>query len=293
MKASVSKMLYFLKETVRGIGRHKSLSAATLISTVASLLIFGIVLLVTANVQLASEQLEKRKGIVAFIEEGVSGERLAFLKSEIEEIPEVDAVTFVTKEEALEEFRRSLGTEEFLEALDSNPLPASFDVKLKGGRRGADVLERVASLIGELRGIEEVSFGGTWAARLDKLLRTLAILNVIVGAIVGLAVAFIVANTVRLTVIARKESIGIMKIVGAKVAFIRIPFVLEGMLHTLISATVALGLLYVAYQIVGYRLPDIVFLPPVFVGLFVLWGLVSGIVGTHFSLREVLREKRN
>lgn len=292
MRASLSKLLYFLKETLRGIGRHKSLTAATLISTVASLLIFGVILLVTANVQLAAEQLEQRKGIVAFIEEGVRGERLSYLKSQIEEIAEVEAVTFVSKEEALEEFRRSLGTEEFLEAMDSNPLPASFDVTLKGGQRGADVLERVASQIGRLRGIEEVSFGGQWVARLDKLLRTLAILNVVVGAIVGLAVAFIVANTVRLTVLARRESIEIMKVVGARFGFIKIPFVLEGMLHTLLSAGLALGLLYVAYTVVGYRLPDIAFLPPLFVGLFVVWGLVSGLVGTQFSLREVLSSKR-
>ncbi|KPJ61188.1 MAG: hypothetical protein AMJ46_02430 [Latescibacteria bacterium DG_63] len=292
MKAFLSKVLYFLKETVRGVGRHKSLSAATLVSTVASLLIFGVVLLVTANVRLAADQLERRKGIVAFIEEGISGERLAYLQSEIEKIPEVEAVTYVSKEEALEEFRQSLGTEEFLEAIDSNPLPASFDVTLKGGQRGADVLERVATLIEDMRSIEEVSFGGQWAARLDRLLRTLAILNVIVGVIVGIAVAFIVANTVRLTVLARKESIQIMKVVGATVGFIRIPFVLEGMLHTFLSAALALGLLYVAYSVVGYRLRDIAFLPPLFVGLFVVWGLVAGVVGTHFSLREVLSKSR-
>ncbi|UCF78238.1 MAG: ABC transporter permease [Candidatus Eiseniibacteriota bacterium] len=291
MKASLSKVFYFLKETLRGIGRHKSLSAATLISTVASLLIFGVILLVTANVQRAADQLEKRKGIVAFIEEGVSGERLEYLKSRIEEIPEVESVTFVSKEDALEEFRRSLGTEEFLEALGTNPLPASFDVALKEGRRAAEVLEKVSSVIGGLKGVEEVSYGGTWAARLDRLLRTLAVFNVMVGVIVGLAVAFIVANTVRLTVLARRESIEIMKVVGARAGFIKVPFVLEGMLHTLISAVVALILLYVAHEAVSFRLPDIIFLPPLFVTLFVTWGLISGVVGTQLSLKEVLRKR--
>jgi cell division transport system permease protein len=292
MRVFVSKVLYFFKETLRGIGRHKSLTAATLVSTVASLLIFGVILLITANVQLAADQLEQRKGIVVFIGEEVQGERLAYLRTEIEKIPEVASVTFVSKEEALEEFRRSLGTEEFLEAMDANPLPASFDVALKGGQRGADVLQGVASRIESLRGVEEVSFGGQWVVRLDKLLGTLAILNVIVGGIVGLAVAFIVANTVRLTVLARRESIEIMKVVGARVGFIKIPFVLEGMFHTLLSAALALGLLYIAYSVVSYRLPDIAFLPPFFLGLFVVWGFVSGLVGTQFSLREVLSRKR-
>jgi cell division transport system permease protein len=291
MRASFSKLLYFLKETVRGIGRHKALSVATLISTVASLLILGVILLVTANVQIASEQLERRKGIVAFVEEGISDERLSYLKSEIERMSEVDEVEFVSKESALEEFRQALGREELLEAMDSNPLPASFDVALKGGQRGADVLERVAQRIENLKGIEEVSYGGPWVVRLDRLLRTLAVLNIIVGVIVGLAVAFIVANTVRLTVLARRESIDIMKVVGARVWFIKVPFVLEGMLHTLISALVALGLLYVAYRAVSYRLPDIAFLPGLFMGVFVLWGLVAGLAGTQFSLREVLSRK--
>ncbi len=292
MRVLLSKTLYFFRETLRGIGRHKSLTAATLVSTVASLLIFGLVLLVTANVQLAAEQLEKRKGIVVFIEEEVRGEKLAYLESQIEEIPEVEAVKFISKEEALEEFRQSLGTEEFLEAIDSNPLPASFDVTLKGGQRGAEVLERVASRIGGFRGVEEVSFGGQWAVRLDRLLKTLTILNIIVGCIVGLAVAFIVANTVRLTVLARRESLEIMKVVGARVGFIKVPFVLEGMFHTLLSAALALGLLYAGYSVVGYRLPDVAFLPPLFIGLFVAWGLISGLLGTQFSLREVLSRKR-
>jgi len=293
MPAFTGEILYFLRETLQGLGRHKSLSAATLVSNVATFLVFGVILLVTANVRFVAKQLEERKGIVAFIEEGVSQERIVYLESEIEKLPQVETVTLVSKEEALEGFRKSLGKEEILDALGTNPLPASFEVKLRQKQRSVQELEEVANFIGGLRGIEEVSFGGEWTLSLDRILRTLTIFNIVIGSIVGLAIAFIVANTVRLTVLARKESIEIMKVVGATRRFIRIPFLLEGILHTSVSALVALGMLYLGLRAASHRLPDVAFLSPLLVTLFVAVGLGAGIVGTHFSINEVLREKRD
>jgi cell division transport system permease protein len=293
MPAFTGEILYFLRETLQGLGRHKSLSAATLVSNVATFLVFGVILLVTANVRFVAKQLEERKGIVAFIEEGVSQERIVYLESEIEKLPQVETVTLVSKEEALEGFRKSLGKEEILDALGTNPLPASFEVKLRQKQRSVQELEEVANFIGGLRGIEEVSFGGEWTLSLDRILRTLTIFNIVIGSIVGLAIAFIVANTVRLTVLARKESIEIMKVVGATRRFIRIPFLLEGILHTSVSALVALGMLYLGFRAASHRLPDVAFLSPLLVTLFVAVGLGAGIVGTHFSINEVLREKRD
>lgn len=293
MPAFTSEALYFLRETIQGLGRHKSLSAATLVSNVATFLVLCVILLVTANVRLVAKQLEKRKGIVAFIEEGVTQERIGYLKSEIERLPQVEIVSFISKEEALEDFRKSLGREEILDALGRNPLPASFDVKLRENQRSVADLESVATAIGNLQGIEEVSFGGQWTVSLERILRNLTIVNIFIGLIVGIAVAFIVANTVRLTVLARKESIEIMKVVGATRNFIRIPFLLEGILHTSVSALVALAILYFAHLALNQRLPDVAFLSPLLIALFLAIGLGAGIIGTHFSINEVLREKKD
>ena len=292
MQTFLSRARYFLGETLQGFVRQKSLTAATLVSTAASLMVFGIVLLVTANVQVVSSQLEQRKGVVAFIEDGVTEGQIGYLRSEMAKLPEIEEITFVSKEEALEQFRKSLGEEDVLEALGSNPLPASFEIKLRAGQRGAEVLERVAAYVGNLKGIEEVSYGGPWALRLDRLLRSLTLLNIIIGAIVGLAVAFVVANVVRLTVLARKEGIEIMRVVGATSHFVRIPFLLEGMFHTIVSALVALALLYAVHRTFAQRLPDVAFLSPARVGIVILVGVGAGIVGTLFTLYEVLREER-
>jgi len=293
MRSLASELLYFLKETLQGLARHKSLSAATLVSNVATFLVLGVILVVTSNVRLVAKQLEERKGIVAFIEDGISRERIGYLESEIRKLPQVEAVTFVSKEEALEDFRKSLGREEILDALGTNPLPASFDVKLKQKQRSVQELEQVADFIGNLQGIEEVSFGGKWTLSLDRILRMLTVLNIVIGCIVAVAVAFIVANTVRLTVLARKESIEIMKVVGATRNFVRIPFLLEGILHTLASAAIALVILYFAHRALSQRLPDVAFLSPALILIFMAVGLGAGIAGTHFSINEVLREKRD
>ena len=291
MQNFLSRARYFLGETVQGFVRQKSLTAATLVSTAASLMVFGIVLLVTANVQLVSSQLELRKGVVAFIEDGVSEGQLDYMRTQMATLPEIESVTFVSKEEALEQIRKSLGQDEVLDALGSNPLPASFEIKLKAGQRDAEALERVAAFIGNLKGIEEVSYGGPWALRLDQLLRSLTVLNIIIGAIVGLAVAFVVANVVRLAVLARKEGIAIMRVVGATSHFVRTPFLLEGLFHTILSSVIALGLLYAVHRVIAQRLPDIAFLSPALIGIFILVGVGAGMVGTLFTLHEVLREE--
>ena len=291
MQNFLSRARYFLGETLREFVRQKSLTAATLVSTSASLMVFGVVLLVTANVQVVSGQLELRKGVVAFIEDGVTEGQMDYMRAEMATLPEIESITFVSKEEALEQFRQSLGEDEVLEALGTNPLPASFEIKLKAGQRDAEAMERVAAFIGNLKGIEEVSYGGPWALRLDRLLRSLTVLNIIIGAIVGLAVAFVVANVVRLTVLARKEGIAIMRVVGATGHFVRIPFLMEGLFHTILSALIALGLLYAVHRVLVQRLPDIAFLSPALVGIFILVGVGAGMVGTLFTLHEVLREE--
>ena len=291
MQNFLSRARYFLGETLRGFVRQKSLTAATLVSTTASLMVFGVVLLVTANVQQVSSQLELRKGVVAFIEDGVTEGQMDYMRQQMATLPEIESVAFVSKEEALEQFRTSLGEDEVLEALGTNPLPASFEVKLKAGQRDAAALERVAAFIGNLKGIEEVSYGGPWALRLDRLLRSLTVLNIIIGAIVGLAVAFVVANVVRLTVLARKEGIAIMRVVGATGHFVRTPFLMEGLLLTIMSALIALGLLYAVHRVFVQRLPDIAFLSPALMGIFILVGVGAGMVGTLLTLYEVLRQE--
>jgi cell division transport system permease protein len=286
MQNFLSRARYFLGETLREFVRQKSLTAATLVSTSASLMVFGIVLLVTANVQVVSGQLELRKGVVAFIEDGVTEGQMDYMRAEMATLPEIESITFVSKEEALEQFREPLGEDEVLEAL-TNPLPASFEIKLKAGR-GRRAMEKVAAFIA-LRASKRR--WGPWALRLDRLLRSLTVLNIIIGAIVGLAVAFVVANVVRLTVLARKEGIAIMRVVGATGHFVRIPFLMEGFFHTILSALLALGLLYAVHRVLVQRLPDIAFLSPALMGIFILVGVGAGMVGTLFTLHEVLREE--
>jgi len=291
MQSFVSRVGYFFGEMLRGLVRQKSLTLATLISTSSTLFVFGTILLITANVQLVSNQLEQRKGILVFLDDGLTGGQIEYLRAEIQKLPELEELKFVSKEEALEQFRRSLADDDLLEALGSNPLPASFELKLKAGQRGAGELERVSNTIGSLKGVEEVSYGGAWTMRLDKLLDSLTLVNIVVGVIVGLAVGFVIANVVRLTLLARKESIRIMKIVGATKHFVRIPFLLEGLLLTLTSALISLALLYAVQGFLADRLPDVVFLSPSLTGLFILVGVGSGMVGSLLTLHEVLREE--
>ncbi len=209
-------------------------------------------------------------------------------------------VRFVGRDEALERLRRSLGDEAgILEGLPENPLPDSIEVR--GGRLGTDrtTLRTLAEEVAKLPGVEEVDYGQAWARQLDALLRLLAAVATVVGGLILFAAAVTVSNTIKLAVFARKDEIEIMKLCGATDAFVRAPFLIEGLLQGILGAAVAVGLsallwwigapevqkaLYEAFAV------NVVVEPPAAeVAWLFLGGAALGVGGSALSLGRFLR----
>ncbi len=164
-------------------------------------------------------------------------------------------VTYVSKEEALADFRKQIrGQESLLEGLKANPLPASFQLRIREKYQTADALAQLAASMKRMEGVEDVLYGQEWVERLTSVVEVMKILAIVIGAVLGVASLFIVANTIRLAVYARAQEIEIMRLVGATRTYIQIPLILEGTLQGGLGAALALGLLYALFRATLWQL---------------------------------------
>ncbi len=162
---------------------------------------------------------------------------------------------------------------------------------MKPQYRLKDRVISVAERVAKLPGVEDVSYGRGWITRLESLVRMLALIDIFVGLVVGVASIVTVSYTVRLTLFARKEHIRVLKLVGATDWFVMLPFLLEGVIHGLISALISLFVVYGAYRVIAVKIPQAVFMPFGMILFLVIFGVLSAVLGSWVSLKTFMRAK--
>ncbi len=284
--------MYLLKEAFSGIRRAGFMSVACVLITTFSLLIFGIFLLATANLREVLRFAHEKVEIVAFLEEGLTAGGRDSLEAQLDAIPFIERRTYISPGDALDRLRSEFGARSFLlEALDENPMPASYEITLKPQYRLRDRVISVAERVNSLPGVEDVSYGRGWITRLEKLVRMLALIDICAGLVVGVASIVTVSYTVRLTLFARKEHIRVLKLVGATDWFVMLPFLLEGVIHGLISVVISLFIVYGAYRVVDVKIPQAVFMPFGMILFFGIFGILAAVLGSWLSLKTFLMAK--
>ncbi|MFQ5532537.1 MAG: cell division protein FtsX [Candidatus Methylomirabilales bacterium] len=218
-------------------------------------LVTGIFLLLTLKLGTVVARWSEDFQVIVFLHDGVTPEQLTFLQKRLDGEMAVREVISVSKEKALADFRRQIrGQESLLEGLGSNPLPASFQLRIRKKYQTADALGQLAASLKQMEGVEDVLYGQEWIERLTSAIHVMKVVGVVIGAVLGVAALFIVANTIRLAVDARAREIEIMRLVGATRAYIKIPLILEGTLQGGLGATLAMGLLYILYRVTLWQL---------------------------------------
>ncbi|MGD2155171.1 MAG: permease-like cell division protein FtsX, partial [Gemmatimonadales bacterium] len=203
--------------------------------------------------------------------------------------PEVGNVSHVSKFEAMRNAMRDM--EEFREVftdLEVNPLPASLEVQLRPDFRDPASVQRVAELIALYPFVERVQYGHEWVETIYQLRRLGGAVAAILGTAFAVVAILIIGTTVRMAVLARREEIVIMQLVGATDGFIRRPFLLEGFITGLAGGVFALLLTYGTYLVVNGSLFDLEWLPPLWATLGVLAGGVLGLAASDTALRRHL-----
>jgi cell division transport system permease protein len=245
--------------------------------------LFGLVAL---NLRDALTSVEERVEIRAFVADGTSPELAVAAAGEVRRYAEVAAVTYLSPEEALARARRELG--EFRDVFDAAVLPASLEIRLRAGRRDPATVSAVARRVAAFPFVDDVRYGEEWVRKLYRI-RTLATAaGLVLGGAFAAAALIIVGATIRMAVLARAREIEIMRLVGATDAFVRLPFLLEGVLKGVLGGVLALALTWVAHALVSQYVVRTVFFPLPLVLLGVLGGALLGLAGSAVSVTRQL-----
>lgn len=288
-----------IRDAFKSVFRNFSLSLASISCITITLLIVAASILITFNVQNFTEKMEQDLTIIAFLNNDVTEEQIKNVQDQIEQIDNVETLSYQSKAAVKEEMRRE--SEIFNEVMstwseEDNPLKDTFQIKVKD----VEQIKNTANKIKELEQVSVVRYGEGWV---DKLIVAFeAAKKVSYGIVIALVIVtiFLIINTIKLTIFSRKREISIMRLVGASNFTIKTPFLVEGMILGLLGSIVPILVVcfgYVAFysHFDGHLYSQMIELiqPEPFIyyvsGIVAIIGMLVGMVGSASAVRKYLK----
>lgn len=294
MLTNLKHLPFFLREVLFNMKRNLLMTLASMSTVMILSLILGFFIVLVMNLNFWSANVVRTLQIVAYLEPNLDESSMKTLQNKIAVIPEVKDVKYISKDDALRKMRVKLGNRLELSDIGSNPLPDSFEINLTNYEK----IPAAAELIKKNKGISEVRYGEDITKKLISLNKAVRVVGFIIVVSLISATIFIVSNTIRITVYARRREISIMQLVGASNWFIRWPFVIEGILYGLIGSGFAVLIIALAYSRfipqINLALPFIVMVKPSVLILrmsyiLVFTGAMVGIAGSWISVNKYLK----
>jgi cell division transport system permease protein len=286
---------YFFHEALTSLWRSRLVNAVSVGTIAVSLFVLGAFLTVAGNLGDVVDRWTEKIQVIVYLEDGIEDRVRASLDNRLREDPAVASLDWVSREEALERFRalfRDLSS--LPEDLGENPFPASVEVNLRPSHQSPAEVERLAGDFADVPGVQEIQYDLLWIERLATGVRLLRGVGAFLGGILVLAGIFTISNVIRLTVYAREDELDIMRLVGATQAYVKGPFVIEGMVQGGLGGLVAAGLLWLTLRWLARDVSSSEMLgraafalPSAIAASLVMGGMVVGIVGSLVSLRRV------
>lgn len=236
------KLKFFLGEVGRNFTRNAGMQATAIGTVTVTIVLLGAFLYLRGMLGHLSTQVFSQIEISAYLSNAAKPVQTAAIRAAIARDQRVLTIQFVPKKEGLKELRRRMGGQVDTSLLSQNPLPDKLRVKVRSPEQVAGVAARIK----KLSGVASVNYGQDIVAKLLQLSAVLGRIGIAIIAIFILIASIIISNTIRLTVFARRREIGIMQLVGATNAYIRLPFICEGFLDGILGAITAVGLLAIA-----------------------------------------------
>ena len=294
MKLSTSE--YCIKEVYTSFKRNIWMTLASIFTVVLSLFILGFFSIFILNLNIMADTLESQVQISVYLKDDLSQEEIDETKETLSKIEGLQDIKFTTREEAMKNFKERLGDQQFLlDALDdTNPLPDSFSLTVTSPQQ----VKTIADTAAALDSVESASYSQDIINHLFNLTHLIRLIGIALIILLTGAAIFIISNTIRLTVFARRKEIAIMKYVGATDWFIRWPFLLEGICLGFIGGGLATIFLYIVYNQVTQEIYEaMAFFPLIpqhpfidYISLAILVaGIIIGALGSTISLKRFLK----
>lgn len=289
---------YAIAEASASFWRDRRAAALAIATIGAGVFLLGVFLLLDANLErLVDRWTQSAEMSIYLADESGEGTR-ARLEAMLAASPLVDRYQYISKSDALERFRRDFADLATLaDGLEENPLPAGFDVRLRSVAGAEAEIAALATQLETSEGVADVRYDRLWVSRLLTAVALLRGVSLVIITIVGIAAALTVANVVRLAAYWRRDEIEIMQLVGSPVAFVRGPFVMEGVIQGGIGALIAVALLRGGFAAASARYGVMVaeafgfdrltFFPPLTTVLLILGGMAVGCLGGTVAARGV------
>jgi cell division transport system permease protein len=290
------KVDYAVQESVTNIRRNFFITFAAILVVGVSLFLGGSALLLERATSRASNEWTSQVEVAVFLSTDISPDERSKLQSDLTSMTEVKSVIYESKQQAYERFKRLFANQpDIVNNTDPSALPESFRVKLKDPHQFEIIRDRLEGRAGiyQIRDEREV------VKQLFRSTETQRKMSFINSIVVFIAAVLLIATTIRMAIFSRRKEIGIMKLVGATNWFIRIPFMLEGIVQGLIGGVLAVLMLLPARSVLSSFGPQFAFAPEfrfqvtygdvIFYGIFLIaGGMVLGVLGSLFGLRRFL-----
>lgn len=250
----MSAFRYSLDEALVTLRRSGRAAAVSIVTIAVAFAILGGFLVVLANVEAAARRWAQAAEVSVYLQDGLGDEARSSIEKELNALPVVAEVTYISKDDALRRFQEDFPElSDVADGLAANPFPASLEVRLHPETATADAAQSLAAGVSAHEGVVDVQFDQRWLTRVLAVVAAVRLTGLGLSAVLLAGAAFTVAAVVRLSLFGRRDELDIMALVGAPFAFVRGPFIVEGMLQGVIGAVVALVALLAAYWLLVSR----------------------------------------
>jgi cell division transport system permease protein len=290
---------YFSARALANLKQNVFVSVVTVGTISLALLIAALFLLVYVNLEGMAEGWSEKVQVTVYFDREPAPLAVAALKGRVKAIPGTTKVVFVSQQEAEKRLRNRLkGQESLLEGITPEVLPASLEISLDRGHRESAAVAAYVVALKRIQGISEVQYGEEWVQRFNSFMNLFRLMGGLLGSFLALAVLFIVSNTIKLTIYARKDELELLGLVGATRFFIKAPFLIEGVLQGALGAALSLAALLGCYFAflknagsflgVNPATAGLSFLPVSYLAAILCGGVLLGFIGSLTSLKRFI-----
>lgn len=281
-------LFFSISEGIKGLTKTRLPSTLSIISIMMASVLLGIFLVIGLNLNHAIGAIREKIELEVFLSPAVSEGQITQLESGIKTIRGIRSWRLVSKEAAAERFETEFG-ENVFEVLNYNPFPPSIIIQLEEGSRTFSAATAISAEIQKYEFVDEIVFQKTLLETVDKYISIIFIAGMVVALVILVIAVTLIYNTIRLTIYARRETIYIMRLVGATPKFIRRPFLVEGILQGFIGSFLAVLVLYYSVKLFKMLVYPFLAFPAEYLLFFLAGGVLLGLFSASLSIKKYLR----